>query len=108
MYFTIDLLYVVCLSDNVSCPTPNLMYKCSDNRCIYMRWMCDGEKDCKSGEDEEKDMCKRKYSKTSHQGLLYSTVQLNLASRTPLQHSSYMGGVNVITVKPHIRDSSTA
>ena len=36
VYFTIDLLYVMYLSDNVSCPTPNLMYKCILLLICYM------------------------------------------------------------------------
>ena len=38
------------------------MYLCSNNRCIYKRWMCDGEDDCRNGEDEIKDNCSSKFS----------------------------------------------
>ena len=35
------------------------MHKCSNNRCIYKRWMCDGEDDCRNGEDEIPEKCNR-------------------------------------------------
>lgn len=52
---------IVCCTivDNFTCPEPDLMHKCSNNRCIYKRWMCDGEDDCRNGEDEIPEMCNR-------------------------------------------------
>ncbi len=45
------------LEENRTCPDSNLMYLCKNNRCIYRRWMCDGEDDCRNGEDEIKENC---------------------------------------------------
>ena len=53
---------IVFISDNVSCPNPSLMFKCSNNKCIYQRWMCDGEDDCPDREDEDPHQCHRKSS----------------------------------------------
>ncbi len=51
-----DVLYSV-FTGNRTCSDPDLMYQCSNNRCIYKRWMCDGEDDCRNGEDEELQKC---------------------------------------------------
>ena len=45
--------------DNFTCPEPEHMHKCSNNRCIYRRWLCDGEDDCRNGEDEIPENCYR-------------------------------------------------
>ena len=53
-------LYVSSLmfcAGNRTCSDPDLMYQCSNNRCIYKRWMCDGEDDCRNGEDEVQEKC---------------------------------------------------
>ena len=50
---------VLVLVDNFTCPEPEHMHKCSNNRCIYRRWLCDGEDDCRNGEDEIPENCYR-------------------------------------------------
>jgi len=34
-------------------------YRCSDNRCISKLWLCDGTRDCASGEDETLVSCSK-------------------------------------------------
>lgn len=43
-------------SGNFTCPGIG-MYTCQNNRCIYERWFCDGEDDCRTGEDEDPKHC---------------------------------------------------
>jgi len=47
---------VVVLPENFTCPGIR-MYTCQNNRCIYERWFCDGEDDCRTGEDEDPARC---------------------------------------------------
>ena len=55
-------VFLILFAENRTCPDTNLMYLCSNNRCIYRRWMCDGEDDCRNGEDEIKEHCSSKFS----------------------------------------------
>lgn len=45
-------------SDEENCPKKSILctsneFKCDDGRCIPLRWKCDQEQDCDSGEDEK-------------------------------------------------------
>jgi len=38
--------------DVSECATSEYEYECSDGRCLERAWLCDGQNDCSSGEDE--------------------------------------------------------
>lgn len=38
------------------------LFKCSDDLCIPRIWLCDLEKDCENGEDEDQHNCKHLYN----------------------------------------------
>ena len=41
-----------CVEKKVTtCSPPD--YRCNDGRCITKHWLCDGQKDCRAGEDEK-------------------------------------------------------
>lgn len=42
-------------ADNHTCPLDQ--FKCSNNRCIPKRWLCDGTNDCGNSEDESNATC---------------------------------------------------
>lgn len=42
-------------SDQHTCPADR--FKCQNNRCIPMRWLCDGDNDCGNNEDESNTTC---------------------------------------------------
>lgn len=46
---------LVCFAANHTCPTDQ--FKCSSNRCIPKRWLCDGTNDCDNNEDEANATC---------------------------------------------------
>jgi hypothetical protein len=50
--------------EDKKCEDPDTMYRCANNRCIYQRWLCDGEDDCRSGEldDEDPKTCTSEFS----------------------------------------------
>lgn len=41
--------------DQHTCPTDR--FKCQNNRCIPLRWLCDGDNDCGNDEDESNTTC---------------------------------------------------
>lgn len=41
--------------DQHTCPTDR--FKCKNNRCIPLRWLCDGDNDCGNDEDESNTTC---------------------------------------------------
>lgn len=41
--------------DQHTCPTDK--FKCKNNRCIPLRWLCDGDNDCGNDEDESNTTC---------------------------------------------------
>lgn len=49
-------------ADNHTCPVDH--FKCSSNRCIPKRWLCDGTNDCGNNEDEANTTCSGMYSTT--------------------------------------------
>ncbi len=51
-----NAVVVVCPSvDQHTCPADR--FKCQNNRCIPMRWLCDGDNDCGNDEDESNTTC---------------------------------------------------
>jgi Low-density lipoprotein receptor domain class A len=52
-------------SGNFTCPGIG-MHTCENNRCIYERWFCDGEDDCRTGEDEDPKHCNSVYFRTDY------------------------------------------
>lgn len=41
--------------DSIPCEANK--FRCNDNRCIPYSWVCDGDRDCSSGEDEPRQEC---------------------------------------------------
>lgn len=41
--------------DQHTCPADR--FKCQNNRCIPLRWLCDGDNDCGNDEDESNTTC---------------------------------------------------
>lgn len=42
-------------ADQHTCPADR--FKCENNRCIPLRWLCDGDNDCGNDEDESNTTC---------------------------------------------------
>ena len=40
-------------------------YQCTNGRCIYRDWMCDGVEDCPLGDDELPSLCSKSFAKIS-------------------------------------------
>lgn len=49
-------------------------FRCHNNLCISMKWLCDGQEDCKMGEDEKN--CQETGEETSHHTLNHRAVLL--------------------------------
>lgn len=43
------------VADQHTCPADR--FKCQNNRCIPLRWLCDGDNDCGNDEDESNSTC---------------------------------------------------
>lgn len=54
-YWLICFLCGELFADNHTCPLNQ--FKCSNNRCIPKRWLCDGTNDCGNNEDESNNTC---------------------------------------------------
>ncbi|KAA8591055.1 hypothetical protein FQN60_001998 [Etheostoma spectabile] len=50
----LDVDNVTC-KDQHTCPADR--FKCQNNRCIPLRWLCDGDNDCGNDEDESNTTC---------------------------------------------------
>ncbi|XP_070563499.1 low-density lipoprotein receptor-related protein 4-like isoform X2 [Ptychodera flava] len=46
--FTLEVTSVRCPNDN---------FRCSNQQCIPQRWICDGDRDCSDGSDEQPEIC---------------------------------------------------
>uniref|UniRef100_A0A3B4FFI4 Uncharacterized protein n=1 Tax=Pundamilia nyererei TaxID=303518 RepID=A0A3B4FFI4_9CICH len=49
-------------------------FRCHNNLCISMKWLCDGQEDCKMGEDEKS--CQETGEESSHHTLNHRAVLL--------------------------------
>lgn len=70
---------VICsVADQHTCPADR--FKCQNNRCIPLRWLCDGDNDCGNDEDESNSTCS---------GIVRS-VQFNIQFHTRLINVALM------------------
>ena len=58
--------------DQHTCPADR--FKCQNNRCISLRWLCDGDNDCGNDEDESNTTCSGKPRTHTHTHTYYFTL----------------------------------
>lgn len=53
--YHIFTLYFYCIPLQKSCEArcADDQFRCHNNLCISLKWLCDGQEDCKMGEDEK-------------------------------------------------------
>ena len=59
-------MYLVVGSENLRCRDDQ--FRCDSNRCITRYWVCDGDKDCSDGTDEDPKECVNTTCSPSHFG----------------------------------------
>lgn len=55
----LDVFDIISYPDQHTCPADR--FKCQNNRCIPLRWLCDGDNDCGNDEDESNTTCSGLY-----------------------------------------------
>ena len=58
MKYRVTLFDRVCYSAGIVCGAG--MFKCHDDSCIPLQWICDAEPDCGDGSDESNSSCASK------------------------------------------------